>query len=118
MRAHNEAVNCLDVIEGRDEITADYAPGAVERVTQHDGSVLTLRKLAPDYDPTDRLAALAYLQERQAAGEIVTGLLYVDPDTEDLHDRMNTVEAPLNRLGEAELCPGGAALAKVNAGLR
>jgi 2-oxoglutarate/2-oxoacid ferredoxin oxidoreductase subunit beta len=118
VRAHNEAVNFLDVIEGRDEITADYAPGAVERVTQHDGSVLTLRKLAPDYDPTDRLGALAYLQERQAAGEIVTGLLYVDPDTEDLHDRMNTVEAPLNRLGEAELCPGGAALAKVNAGLR
>ncbi|HKG77369.1 MAG TPA: 2-oxoacid:ferredoxin oxidoreductase subunit beta, partial [Beijerinckiaceae bacterium] len=65
-----------------------------------------------------RLAALAYLQEHQAAGEIVTGLLYVNPDTEDLHDRMNTVEKPLNRLGEAELCPGGAALAKVNAALR
>ena len=118
VRAHNEAVNFLDVIEGRDEITADYAPGSVERITQHDGSVLTLRKLAPDYDPTDRLAALAYLQERQAVGEVVTGLLYIDPDTEDLHDRMKTVAAPLNRLGEAELCPGGAALAKVNAALR
>jgi 2-oxoglutarate/2-oxoacid ferredoxin oxidoreductase subunit beta len=31
---------------------------------------------------------------------------------------MNTVEAPLNQLGEAELCPGGAALDKVNAALR
>jgi 2-oxoglutarate/2-oxoacid ferredoxin oxidoreductase subunit beta len=118
VRAHNQAVNFLDFMEPREEITADYAPGSVERVTQHDGSVLTLRKLAPDYDPTDRLAALAYLQERQAAGEIPTGLLYLEADTEDLHDRMNTVDTPLNRLGDTELCPGAAALAKVNAGLR
>ena len=33
-----------------------------------------------------------YLQERHAAGEIVTGLLYVDPQAEDLHDHLNTVE--------------------------
>ena len=118
MRAHNEAVNFLDVIEGRDEITADYAPGTVETVTQHDGSILKLRKLEPDYDPTSKLAAMAYLQERQEAGEIVTGLLYVDPRGEDLHDRLGTVGRPLNALETADLCPGGAALEKVNAGLR
>ena len=33
-----EAVNRLDVILGRDEITADYAPGTVETIVQHDGS--------------------------------------------------------------------------------
>src|ERR671937_3166655 len=49
VRAHNEAVNRLDVILGRDEITADYAPGTVETVVQHDGSVMHLRKLALDY---------------------------------------------------------------------
>jgi 2-oxoglutarate/2-oxoacid ferredoxin oxidoreductase subunit beta len=118
VREHNEAVNYLDVIEGRKEITADYAPGTVEVVTQHDGSLIKLRKLAFDYDPTDRIAALTYLQERQAAGEVVTGLLYVDTDSEDLHDRMNTVDTPLNQLGKKELCPGAAALAKVNASLR
>jgi 2-oxoglutarate/2-oxoacid ferredoxin oxidoreductase subunit beta len=118
VRAHNEAVNYLDVIEGRDEITADYAPGTVEIVTQHDGSILKLHKLAPDYDPTNKLAAMAHLQERQAAGEIVTGLLYVDETGQDLHDRLGTVATPLNALGTAELCPGSAALDKVNAGLR
>ena len=46
VRAHNEAVNRLDLIVGRDEITADYAPGTVETVVQHDGSILRLRKLA------------------------------------------------------------------------
>jgi len=118
VRAHNEAVNFLDVIEGRDEITADYAPGTVAIVPQHDGSLLKLRKLEADYDPANKLAATAYLQERQAAGEIVTGLLYLDPKGDDLHDRLGTIRGPLNALGTAELCPGSAALEKVNAGLR
>jgi len=118
VREHNEAVNRLDVIMGRAEITADYAPGTVETVTQHDGSVLRLRKLAADYDPTDRVAAMTYLQERHAAGEIITGLLYVDPDSRDLHDHLDTVAQPLNALGEAALCPGAAALDKLNASLR
>src|ERR671920_1236184 len=62
VRAHNEAVNALDVMIEREEITADYAPGTVEVVPQHDGTLLKLRKLEPDYDPTDKLAAVSYLQ--------------------------------------------------------
>ncbi len=118
VREHNEAVNRLDVIPHREAITADYAPGTVEEVEQHDGSILRLRKLAADYDPHDRIAALNHLQERQAAGEIVTGLLYVEPEPEDMHGYLNTVETPLNRLGDAELCPGAAALERFNAALR
>ena len=80
VREHNEAMNQLDVILGREPISVEYAPGEVREVTQHDGSVLRLRKLHEDYDPTDRVAAMHYLHERKAAGEIVTGLLYIDPD--------------------------------------
>ncbi len=118
VREHNEAVNRIDFIESREEITADYAPGEVIEVTQHDGSVLTLRKLAPDYDPTDRIKVMNYLQERAAAGEVVTGLLYLHPDAGDLHQRLNTVDTPLNRLGERELCPGAVTLERINASLR
>jgi 2-oxoglutarate ferredoxin oxidoreductase subunit beta len=118
VRAHNEAVNRLDVILGRPEITADYAPGTVETVTQHDGSVLRLRKLATDYDPHDRISALTYLQQRHALGEVVTGLLYVEPEASDLHDYLDTVETPLNQLDEAELCPGLDLLAQFNAAHR
>ncbi len=118
VREHNEAVNRLDVMLGRAPVTADYAPGELVEVAQHDGSILMLRKVATDYDATDRVKAMAYLQERNAVGEIVTGLLYVDPDAEDLHDALNTVSRPLNRLSDAELTPGSAALAKVNARLR
>ena len=118
VREHNEAVNRLDVILGRAPVTASYEPGSLVEVAQHDGSVLMLRKVAQDYDATDRVKAMAYLHERQAVGEIITGLLYVDPDAEDLHDALNTVGKPLNALSDAELTPGSAALAKVNAALR
>jgi 2-oxoglutarate ferredoxin oxidoreductase subunit beta len=57
---------------------------------------------------------MAYLQERHARGEVVTGLLYLEDDAEDIHRHLNTVEAPLNRLSEKELCPGSAKLAAVN----
>jgi 2-oxoglutarate ferredoxin oxidoreductase subunit beta len=118
VREHNEAVNRLDFISGRDEITADYDEGTMAEVVQHDGSVIRLRKLHPGYDPHDRLAAMSYLQERQVAGEVVTGLLYVDPHADELHAHLNTVDAPLNQLGERELCPGNAALQKFNSSLR
>ncbi len=118
VREHNEAVNRLDFITGREEIRVDYEPGTVEIVQQHDGSTLALRKLAKDYNVNDRLAAMNYLLERSAAGEVVTGLLYVEPEADDLHAGMNTVEQPLNALSEAELCPGSAALDKINAALR
>ena len=118
VREHNEALNRLDVILGRHTIEVDYAPGTTTTVTQHDGSVLNLHKIAEHYDPTDRLSAISYLSERQAKGEVVTGLLYVDPEAEDLHAGLDTVEAPLNTLSDAELTPGSAALAKINADLR
>ena len=114
VRAHNEAVNRLDFMPRRDAITAAYAPGEVIEVTQHDGSVLRLRKLTEGYDAGDRLAAMSHIAAFEARGEILTGLLYVNGDTEDLHAHLNTVETPLNRLSDAQLCPGNAALAAIN----
>ena len=117
VRAHNEAVNRIDFMPSRDAITAQYAPGEVIEVTQHDGSVLRLRKLGGGYDAGDRLAAISHIAAHEARGEILTGLLYVNASAEDLHAHLKTVDVPLNRLGEAELCPGSAALAAINAEL-
>jgi 2-oxoglutarate/2-oxoacid ferredoxin oxidoreductase subunit beta len=118
VREHNDAVNRLDFITPRAPLTADYAPGEVVEVTQHDGSVLRLRKLDPEYDPTDRVKAMDYVQQHQAKGELVTGLLYLHPEPEDLHRHLNTVELPFNTLGEKQLCPGSALLHKINESLR
>jgi 2-oxoglutarate ferredoxin oxidoreductase subunit beta len=61
---------------------------------------------------------MAFLQKHAAKGQIVTGLLYVDPEAQDLHAHLDTVETPLNTLGKKALCPGSAALDKINASLR
>jgi len=114
VREHNETVNKLDFVPPEQEIVVDFAPGTTEFVRLHDGSALKLTKVHDDYDPTDRKAALAYLQERQDAGEVVTGLLYVNAGAKDLHDHLDTVDEPLNRLTEKDLCPGAAALELVN----
>ena len=114
VREHNEAVNRLDIIEARAPITVDHEPGTVQVVQQHDGSFLKLSKLHAEYDPTDRVKAMTYLQERHAAGEVVTGLLYVEEQAEDLHDGLHTSATPLNKMGERELCPGSAKLVALN----
>lgn len=118
VRAHNEAVNRLDFVSPRSPIAVNYAPGSVELVEQHDGSVIALRKLNNEYDVNDRLAAMNFLEVHADKGEIVTGLLYLNPAPEDLHDHAHTVAAPLNSLTEQDLCPGSDALAKINASLR
>ncbi|HSV53634.1 MAG TPA: 2-oxoacid:ferredoxin oxidoreductase subunit beta [Burkholderiaceae bacterium] len=118
VREHNEAVSRIDFISSREEITVAAAPGEVVDVRQHDGTLLRLRSLQTDYNPTDRYAAMSFMQKHQALGEVVTGLLYVDPLATDLHTALNTSDAPLNGQTAAQLCPGAKALEKINASLR
>jgi 2-oxoglutarate ferredoxin oxidoreductase subunit beta len=118
VRQHNEAVNRIDFMTPGQEITTRYAPGETFDVPQADGSTLKLRKLHADYDPTDRWAALAHMAQMAERGEILTGLLYIDTLATDLHTALNTCAAPLNSLDERQLCPGSAALERINAALR
>jgi 2-oxoglutarate ferredoxin oxidoreductase subunit beta len=118
VREHNEAVNRIDVIATRQEIVVDFAEGELLEVEQHDGSVLRLRKLNADYDPGNRIAAMNFIQQHHALGEVVTGLLYVDPDAADLHQHLNTSATPFNRLEAGRLCPGPDVLERLNAALR
>ena len=83
-----------------------------------DGSTLRLYKLDDQYDPHDRVGALNYVQRSAETGDVVTGLLYVDPKAADCHDVMDTIQKPLNQLNEADLCPGQNPLDSINAGFR
>ncbi len=118
VREHNDAVNRLDFITSREAMTAEFEPGQTQDLRMHDGRVIRLRKLGEDYDPTDRVASIGFLEARRAVGEVVTGLLYLDEDSIDLHDALQTVPGPLNALSDSDLVPGHAALAGVNASLR
>jgi 2-oxoglutarate ferredoxin oxidoreductase subunit beta len=118
VREHNDALNRLDVITGAEPLVADYEPGTTVEIMQPNGTLLRLAKIAPDYDPSDKAAALAYIQDRQSAGEVATGLLYYNPEGRDLHARLRTVDSPLNALDETALCPGKDRLEAINAALR
>ena len=93
-------------------------PAPRQPVELHDGSFLRLAKLEADYNPNDRIAAMSYLQSRAAAGELVTGLIYIDPTASDMHANLNTADRPLNQLGEKDLCPGTKGLDLFNAAHR
>jgi 2-oxoglutarate/2-oxoacid ferredoxin oxidoreductase subunit beta len=112
-REKNVEVVQADFVPPAASITAQYEPGAVRNVMLHDGSWVRLRKIADDYDSTDRDAAHTFIRELQKAGEIATGLLYLSADSSDLHEQSNTVSTPLVQLPYEQLCPGSAELEKL-----
>jgi 2-oxoglutarate ferredoxin oxidoreductase subunit beta len=119
VREHNEVVNRLDFWPSREAITAEYTDGEVIEVPAGaEGSILKLRKLASDYDPSDRINATTHIARATEKGEVLTGLLYLSPTAEDLHAHLNTSDVPLNALAEKDLCPGSGMLEKINAALR
>ena len=117
-REKNVEVVQADFVLPAASITTEYAAGSVRNVMLHDGSWVRLRKIADNYDPTDRDRSYAYIRERQKEGEIVTGLLYLSPDSRDVHDQGNTVETPLVELPYEALCPGSAELDKLQTRFR
>jgi 2-oxoglutarate ferredoxin oxidoreductase subunit beta len=80
--------------------------------------VLTLRSVDQDYDPRDRDAAYIHLRKWKEAGEVATGVLYIEERSSDMHAVHDTVEVPLVTLSHDDLCPGGAALARLMDELR
>ena len=58
------------------------------------------------------------LERGRVSGEIVTGLIYINDEADELHDILGTAARPLNELTERELCPGSKALDAINASLR
>jgi 2-oxoglutarate ferredoxin oxidoreductase subunit beta len=117
-REHYDAAVNADFVPFQREISADYGEGEVLPVVLHDGSRILLRKLDSSYDPTDRVAASAAIQERLKKGEFLTGLLYVDIAGKEFHDVNETPAIPLNQIPHSRLSPGSAALAKVLARYR
>ncbi|HEY7776302.1 MAG TPA: thiamine pyrophosphate-dependent enzyme, partial [Kineobactrum sp.] len=118
VREHAQATGTVDFVPMREEITTSYVAGKTHEVTMHDGSVLHLEKLSENLDPFDRLSAMTTLEQHRAKGHILTGLIYMDKDSRDLHDVLETSRRPLNTLQEGDLCPGNKVLANINASLR
>jgi 2-oxoglutarate ferredoxin oxidoreductase subunit beta len=116
VREHIEATSTVDFVPIMEEITANYEDS--KEITLHDGSALQLQKLHQGWNPEDKLSAMIALQNAKEKGEILTGLVYIEPNTNALHDVLQTARTPLNTLKEDVLCPGIDALEALNESLR
>jgi len=113
---HEAPLHEISFIPPRDEIMVeDFEEGTIREVTMHDGSLVLLKKLDTDYDPTDRWQALRILEEAQRNNWLVTGLLYINPDIPSLVDIYNLPDQPLNRMQQAQLRPEKKLIDEVNA---
>ncbi|MCZ7676982.1 MAG: 2-oxoacid:ferredoxin oxidoreductase subunit beta [Roseovarius sp.] len=116
-REHLDAMP-LDYVPMCEEIRTQYEAGTSRGVTLHDGSVIQLHKASADYQTDDRNAAMLAVQEAHDEGRILTGLLFLDPNTGDLNQNLKLASKPLNALSTDELCPGSKVLNSINQGLR
>lgn len=118
VRQHVEATATIDFVPEMTEITATYEEGDSKQVKMHDGSHINLHKLASDWNPLDRQSAMNAVLNAKHKNEILTGLLFVQPESIDLHQLIQTADKPLNKMTEEDLCPGAEALEEINASLR
>ena len=114
VREHVAMTSTLDFVPEREQITVSYDEGSSVNLPLHDGTSIQLQKLSADWDPTNRDSALNRLQKAKNQGEVLTGLLYIDSESQDMHDLIDTVDRPLNTLREQDLCPGSDALEAIN----
>src|SRR5919112_654855 len=105
-KEHDEALGEVNFVPFFEDITVDYEEGSATPVTMHDGSKLFLKKVAEDYNPTDKLAALRLMHETALRGEFATGILYVQPDKDDFIGQLNLVDEPLAFLPLEKIRPG------------
>lgn len=104
----------IDFVPMREEITTSYDAGKNKEITMHDGSVLHLHKTSDNYDPCDKDNALQHINQYKKQGKIATGLLYINQETSDLHEVIDTLDKPFNSLTSHDLCPGNDVLSTIN----
>jgi 2-oxoglutarate ferredoxin oxidoreductase subunit beta len=118
VKDHDEPIQDISFVPFFEDISVDYDPGTTVNVTMHDGSQLRLRKLSEDYDPTDRIGAVKTLLESHDAGEVITGVFYVDTQKPNFYDLLHMTEKPLATLPQEVTRPPRQALDEVMESLR
>jgi 2-oxoglutarate/2-oxoacid ferredoxin oxidoreductase subunit beta len=118
MKEHEQVLHELDYVPFFEEIAVDIPEGTAQDVRMHDGSLLRIRKLDRDYDPTNRRAALEALEEAESKHEVLTGVLYVNTGKPTFVDQLNLEDAPLATLPQSKTRPSQAVLETVMEELR
>jgi len=114
-RQHQAPLHDIAYVPTRRAIILDkFEEGETKEVTLHDGSMVVLKKLEKDYDPTNKYHAIKILEEAEENNWFVTGLIYVDPQQSSIYDYMNLIDEPLNRVPAGNLRPSKESLQTIN----
>jgi 2-oxoglutarate/2-oxoacid ferredoxin oxidoreductase subunit beta len=112
-KSHEEVISDFNFIPARSEITVDYEEGTSTVVEMHDGSLIKLKKLDNNYDPTDKYAAMRLLEEAHQKQEFITGLIYINEGRPSFPELEHLPETPLVHLPEERVRPSREALDKL-----
>jgi 2-oxoglutarate ferredoxin oxidoreductase subunit beta len=118
MKDHEEVLQELDFVPFFEDISVEIPEGEVRDVQMHDGSHLRIRKLQRDFDVTDRFKALQALEETEARGEVLTGVLYLNTSKPTFLDLLNLTDEPVATLPESKVRPPKSVLDTVMEELR
>jgi 2-oxoglutarate ferredoxin oxidoreductase subunit beta len=115
-RANKITLQELEYIPPQNEITIEnFEAGTVRDVRLFDGSVIKLRKIENEYDPTDKLSAYKILAEADRENQLITGLIFINPEQPTLLDVYNLPEdLPLNKLPEERIRPTRDSIEQLN----
>ena len=116
-KTHQTLLHDISYIQHFEEIMIedDFLPGMVKEVSLHDGSVIVLKKLERDYDPTNLVEAHRLMAEASDQNFMLTGLIYLNPEQPTLTDIYDMPEdTPFNRMTEDRLRPAAETMDKIN----
>jgi 2-oxoglutarate ferredoxin oxidoreductase subunit beta len=118
VKDHEEPLGEISFVPFFQDITVEYEPGTTTAVKMHDGSQLYLRKVAADYNPSDKISAMRLLHETHQRGEFATGVIYIEPEKPDFLNLLNLVDEPLAALPQERTRPPKAVLDELMDALR
>ncbi len=115
-KEHEDPLHDISFVPTFEEIQIEQEEGTVKAVKLHDGPTIVLRKLKgepsggaktgdaiADHDPTDKLSALALLEEAARRQEFVTGLIHINESQPTLTEFYNLPVTPLAHQPEENL---------------
>jgi 2-oxoglutarate ferredoxin oxidoreductase subunit beta len=112
-RAHMRETVHADFTERHEEIVARVEPGEYKKITMHDGSRVGFKRVDESYDPTNRISAISYIEKHRAKGEVVTGLLYLEESSSEMHSILGSSQQAMATLPYNKLNPGTETLARI-----
>ena len=110
-REHNVEIVQADFVPPSESITTECEAGSVRSVMLR--WFVGAAALAEDYDRPIGTGR-THVRDRQRAGEVVTGLLYLSADSGTCTRRLATIAEPLCNQPFEQLCPGNAELLKLD----